>query len=257
MIAIMMENCMKKITFTLPFLLFVLIPWNFNAQQVTVESPKNSYFYVSSAFVSSSTINHETIDPYFSISDQIENHRTLRFDVGFTFMKNTSLEIGYLGNWMDTATKLVIDEDRIPIGITSMARIAMYSLVLTHNFNLYKNRVFISPGLGYAIGNYSELPEWPLTTPEDRIDFGHEISSRTSSTALTDGSGHFLVFKFGIEVAIFKKLSIFSNFYLHKGMKNILEKETMYTINQENGSHKITSDGSTQGIEIGIKFNFR
>jgi len=247
----------KNVILSIPFLIFVFNPWKSNAQQITVDKSNQSFFYISSAFVSSSTINHETLDPYFTISDQIANHRTLRFDIGFNFKKNTSFEIGYLGNWMNTETMLTIDGDRIPLGFSSMARISMYSLVLTHNFNLYNNRVFLTPGLGYAIGDYSELPVWPRTPDETRSDFDHEITTSSVSQALTDGNGRFLVLKIGVEVALFKKLNIFSKLFIHKGMTNIMAKETMYTINQDKGSHKITSDGSAQGIELGLKFNFR
>ncbi|MEM9545571.1 MAG: outer membrane beta-barrel protein [Bacteroidota bacterium] len=236
----------------------LLVLSNLSAQGVIITNKERPYLYLSSAYVSSSNYNHGTVDPFYSPGTELIPDQTVRADLGFHLNKNVSIEVGYMRMPLAILYKLAIEGQSISNRSLSRSRISFYSLRLHHGISLYKNRILLKTGIGYAIGNSTgTMNQLGPTAPKTSETFGNTITESRTTRRLANGNGDFLTLNLGIEFVVFKKLSLFANYSLYHGFQDYEEVTIDYTINGSRGRFTTTSDGSFRGHELGLKFHFR
>jgi len=240
-------------------ILFVSAFNNISAQESLLKSPDKPYFYISAAYVGTSSINQATNDIFYSAGNHLSfMEKTGRLDIGLQFNRHLSFEVGIIENDLWLSNELVIDNQILGGGGRSWSPIRFYSFKLKHHLILYKNRIKLNTGLGFALGNsQAPLSKWGPSEPRTFTSYGNTISTIETLEGLHNGTSNFITFDLGIEFVLLKKISLFSNVSVYKGFTDLQQLTFDYIINDIAGSSTFTTDGSFAALEFGLKYSFR
>ena len=256
-----MKTQLSKIRINcLAILLLIFFAFNnLTAQKVSLTNPDKPFLYLSSAYVVSNPINEVTVDPFYSEGVRSVSDKTVRVDLGLQLNRNLSFELGYIRTPLWLTKNLTINNQPISGGGgVSYTRINFYSIKLKHRLSLHKNQILLYTGLGYALGNSGvDLKTLGPSEPKTFTSYGNTITTTSTIKGLHSGKSHFLTFDLGLEIALHKKISLFTNVTIYKGFTDLQEQTIDYNINGTEDSFTTTTDGSFMGLEMGLKYNFR
>lgn len=232
---------------------FAFTSYESNAQSIfQIDEPTKPHFYVSTQFVKVKHLAQSSPDEYFSSYSYYQN--ALKLSIGYQLKNNIAIEASYMGRDLLFASSI----DNIFIATTSSSNPMHYfSLGITNKLPIIKNRLFLTPSVGYTLGKSGRSSGSIINT--NLLDYGDlSVSTNTNTYSLiTNKSHNFINAGLGLEANITNRIACNIGVNYIKGFKDIIRKDISYEVNGEVGDVSLVTDGSVSAFEMGIKYNFK
>jgi hypothetical protein len=161
-----------------------------------------------------------------------------------------SLELNYLNADL-RVSQAFGDNGAEALGISDLN---VFSFSVINNINLIKNRLSILPKVGYSMAFHSQTAGLSVGG-----SFGQngDLFSSNERTVLRDGRLDYITFGLSLECVVYKNISVFAGYLMHKGFRPLVSVETEYEYQGEEGAVQSVSDGTIGGLELGLKYRFK
>jgi len=218
------------------------------------------YFYVMPSVLLTSDVHDFSDDPYFTQGDTKQVN--WRLNVGYQINRSWAVELGFMKRVVNQAWEVSKEFNEGWTGAGYKLFPSTYlSTRVIGTLNLYENKFFVTPKLGYTLGNpdimlgeigngTGTIQNYPAN--DRTLDYEH------FTEGLRENAFHVLELGLGVEYALTNHINLNLSYGRFTSFNDVQLQNIEYRVDEGDLQNvEIKSNGTFSAFELGFKYNFQ